>query len=60
MSRVNSNFMVLAPNIGLKTSIRQIFLLVQYAYILFKLLSGVPTKLEEGDGNQRRIQLGRK
>ena len=60
MSRVNSNFMVLAPNIGLKTSIRQIFLLVQYAYILFKLLSGVQTKLEEGDRNQRIIQLGRK
>ena len=56
MSRVIADFMVLAPKIDLKTSSRQIFLPVPYAYILSKLLSGVQTKLEEGERKQRKIQ----
>ena len=60
MSRVNADFMVLATKIDLKTSSRQIFLPVTYEYVLLKLLSGEQTKLEEGDGKQRRIRGGRK
>ena len=56
MSHVNADFMVLATKIDLKSSSRQIFLLVAYEYILLKLLRGEQTKLEEGDRKRQRIR----